>query len=108
MSASLQTISFSNKGGASAKLERLGNAVYMVRNVWANKKQEGHGTAIMQEVTAYADAHMLTLVLTAQGYGKANEIMDNSKLVEFYSRFGFTPQSVRKPVRMIRHPLGKV
>lgn len=90
---------------ASAVIEELDSGLYLVRNVWANKKQEGHGSNVMGQITAYADSHSLTLLLTAQGYGKAHDMMDNSKLVQFYERFGFVPQSIRKPIRMIRHPL---
>lgn len=97
-----QTIHFKNCG-ASAKLERVDEGIYMLRNLWAKIRREGMATDILREINYFADQNDLIVLLVAQGYGRGGP--DNARLEALYRKVGYVrlgqPRGVRK---MVRYP----
>ena len=52
-------------------------------------RKEGVGSAVMQDITDYADAHGLRIVLTPGQKDDGHGTTSRSRLVKFYKRFGF-------------------
>jgi GNAT superfamily N-acetyltransferase len=94
-------LSFFEKS-ASVQLQSLGGESYLVHNLWAAEKQQGHGRAVMEKAVAYADSHALALTLVAQQYGR-DEGMSNKQLEKFYKSLGFATIA-KRPLMMIRVP----
>lgn len=72
-------------------------------------RKEGVGSAVMQEITDYADAHGLRIVLTPGQKDDGHGTTSRSRLVKFYKRFGFYENRGRKKdftisAGMIRDP----
>jgi len=83
---------------ASAELSITGNGMARLRGVYSKVKGKGHGSALMREITKYADEHRLRLVLVVQRFGYPHKsAMSNEQLIEFYKKFGFrvVPQAGR-------------
>ena len=59
----------------------------------------GHGTRVMQELTALADVHEMTLYVEPVALGDLTQV----HMIGFYGRFGFEPQNDLYRV-MVREP----
>ena len=72
-------------------------------------RKEGVGSAVMQELTNYADAHGQRIVLTPGQKDDGHGTTSRSRLVKFYRRFGFKENKGRNKdftisAGMIREP----
>ena len=72
-------------------------------------RKEGVGSAVMQEITDYADANGLRVVLTPGQKDDGHGTTSHSRLVKFYKRFGFKQNKGRSKdftisAGMIREP----
>lgn len=52
-------------------------------------RKQGIGSAVMQEITRYADQNGLRVILTAGQKDDGHGTTSHSRLVKFYKRFGF-------------------
>ena len=88
---------------ASAKI-RLIEGEYVLRNIYASKRSQGHGTGLMREVEAFASKHNLRLVLEVRAYSSVTrkDILDEAQLIEFYKKFGFIIDHRKPPTWMVR------
>ena len=72
-------------------------------------RKEGVGSAVMQEITNYADANGLRIVLSPGQRDDGHGTTSRSRLVKFYKRFGFKENKGRSKdftisAGMIREP----
>jgi len=72
-------------------------------------RKEGVGSAVMQEITDYADANGLRVVLTPGSKDDSHGTTSHGRLVKFYKRFGFKQNKGRSKdftisAGMIRDP----
>jgi len=72
-------------------------------------RKSGVGSAVMQELTAYADEHGQRIVLTPGQKDDGHGTTSRSRLVKFYKRFGFKENKGRSKdftisAGMIRDP----
>ncbi len=72
-------------------------------------RKEGVGSAVMQEITDYADANGLRIALTPNIKDPVQGTTSRSRLVKFYKRFGFKENKGRSKdftisAGMIREP----
>ncbi len=72
-------------------------------------RKEGVGTAVMQEITDYADRNGLRVVLTPGQKDDGHGTTSRGRLVRFYKRFGFKENKGRNKdftisAGMIRDP----
>lgn len=90
---------------ASAKLYVLDEGLVELKNVWSDIRWQGHASAMLKEITHFADVNNLTILLIAAPYGRIRDkpYLDERDLEWFYHKFGFKVQS-RKPTRMRRDP----
>lgn len=88
---------------ASARIKKKGRK-YIVTDVWASERGQGHGTGLMKLVSEYADGNRMDLELIALPSRTApiQTILNHEQLVEFYRQFGFEIIGWTKPVRMLR------
>lgn len=73
------------------------------------KQRQGSGTAAMEDLVRYADAHGKRLLLTPAQKNSEHGTTSSARLKKFYRRFGFVPNSGRnKDFRvsdsMVRNP----
>lgn len=76
-------------------------------------RKEGVGSAVMQEITDYADANGLRIALTPNIKDPVQGTTSRSRLVRFYKRFGFKENKGRSKdftisAGMIREPKGEL
>lgn len=86
------------------------NNIHLTNIVVRNKKQ-GTGTAVMNELAKFADAHGARIILSPGEKRDGTGTTSRNRLVRFYRRFGFLPNKGRhKDFRtlagMIRRPVG--
>lgn len=99
-----RTLYFSHEQ-ASARLHYLGDDTYALSNLWSETRGRGHASAVMRQITRYADHRMLTIKVIAQPYGHPHETALSRKDLEaFYERYGFSRDSHIPPVKMTRQP----
>jgi len=72
-------------------------------------RKQGVGSAVMQEITDFADARGLRIVLTPGQKDDGHGTTSRSRLVKFYKRFGFYENKGRRKdytisAGMIRDP----
>lgn len=77
--------------------------------VMSAERKEGVGSAVMQEITDYADERRLRVVLTAGQRDDGHGTTSYGRLVKFYKRFGFKQNKGRNKdftisAGMIREP----
>lgn len=64
-----------------------------MERIYARVRGQGHATALLREITEWADKNDLELHLTVRSYGHpVHTILSNEQLVRFYSKFGFVDQ----------------
>jgi len=77
--------------------------------VMSAERKEGVGSAVMQEITDYADERRLRVVLTPGQRDDGHGTTSRGRLVRFYKRFGFKENKGRNKdftisAGMIREP----
>jgi GNAT superfamily N-acetyltransferase len=98
-----EVISFWRKG-ASASLTRWGNGVNVLANVYSCYPGQGNGSALLQQVAEYADAHQIEILLSVQEFRNPNGSLNNQQLEAFYEKYGFERITDIYPIRMVRKP----
>ncbi len=93
---------------ATATVNLVDPKLGFLNSVYSRVRREGHATALMNQVIAWADENEVMLLLTAQTYG-SESTLSNQALVEFYRRFGFKDQMDLElwPRKMYRAPRKK-
>jgi GNAT superfamily N-acetyltransferase len=91
---------------ASLTLHFEDDGTAKLTNLISQQQGQGHATALMIEVMAFADANRIPVWLEVQRYGNPREGLDNNALIRFYERFGFELTSdLSRPRIMTREPL---
>jgi len=60
-----------------------------LESIIVKDKKQGTGTAVMQELTEYADQHHMRIILTPGVQDDRHGTTSRSRLIKFYKRFGF-------------------
>lgn len=99
-------ITIKHESASAVLKQRDGNEeTYEVTRVYANKRQQGHGTGLMETLTKFADTNGLFLTLVVRPYrAVADKIMDKNQLVRFYKKFGFVEIGTYYEPQMMRLP----
>ena len=93
---------------AQAVLHHATDKTAKLSNLFVQQRGKGHGSALLAEITRYADERGLTLWLEVQRYGAPRDGLDNSQLVRLYEKHGFNIiDDGSKPIMMGRKPLLK-
>jgi len=96
-------------GKASVKLVSLDPGVWALSNLFSRHRGQGHATAVMKKVIAYADKNGLEIKLLVQRYGHTDrKALDNLQLIAFYEKFGFQRIGEGRPIMMVRYASQRV
>lgn len=86
------------RGFAAAVKERLGLSAFdcwlsrgdiRLNSIIVGKKQQGSGTAAMEQLVRFADQHRVRITLTPALRDDHHGTTSRARLVRFYKRFGF-------------------
>ena len=75
---------------ASCKIIDWEDGTASVTSVYSAIKGQGHATEMLMRVTRWADDYGVLLKLIAEAHGPDPKL-PQSKLIEFYKKFGFEP-----------------
>lgn len=99
--------------------ERLGLKAFLVHlahggdiklaSIIAGEKRQGQGTAAMEALCAFADAHRARIILTPGQPDDRHGTTSTARLKRFYKRFGFVENTGRRKdfsisATMLREP----
>ena len=85
---------------ASVEIVDWGDGTAEMRRFFAQERQQGHGSKLMELVEAYADSNDLIMHLQVGQYG-ARDGLNDIQLIEFYKRYGFIISNPRQNNRPI-------
>lgn len=93
---------------ASVSVKHVNAGRYRLANLYSVVPNQGHATALLNEIIEWAEAEHIDLELNARPYrvGEGHK-PDVKSLILFYNKFGFEVESTDPKIFMVRVSKGK-